>query len=130
MFIKGSFVAVRVEYLKARARRIRYQEQIQLIIEEKRRVLESLKHDALVWDKREEESLEDLSPEGQGRAAYAARQAAMRRSLATKFALIWEEVPTPPKPAPGDAENPRPLIIGGDVDEESDDSEDESELDE
>ena len=68
---------------------MRYREQVLLVKEEKRRVLQTLEHDALVWDRREGEALQEGTHEGQGRAAYAAKQAAIRRKLRDKFAALW-----------------------------------------
>lgn len=70
---------------------MRYQEEICLLEEEKRRVLVSLEQHALVWDRREKESLCDHTPEAQGRAMYAAEQAAIRRQIKTGFATTWRQ---------------------------------------
>ena len=80
---------MRVEYLRARARAARYREQALIVQEEKRRVLESLEHDARVWDSRMAANIPADTPLMEGRAAYAAKQAAIRRRLKNKFSALW-----------------------------------------
>ncbi|EEB92829.1 hypothetical protein MPER_08604, partial [Moniliophthora perniciosa FA553] len=90
----------RVEWSKAWARKQRWDEELDLIQEEMRRTLVTLRHDASEWrgkvdidDIRELESQEDLDEEdlmkGEGRRAYALRQAAIRDGLASKFHALW-----------------------------------------
>lgn len=83
--------ALRVEWLKARARAKRFQEEVQLLEEEKRRVLVSLEQNAHVWDQREGYVLSNLEASAvtQGAAAYAAEQAALQRALKAKFQNMW-----------------------------------------
>ena len=69
---------------------MRFTEQIAIITEEKRRVLVTLEGDACVWDTREATYLQDNTPESQGKAAYAAKQAAIKRKLKTKFEQTWQ----------------------------------------
>ena len=64
------------------------------MIEEKRQVLQTLEHEALTWDRREGDATKEATPEGQGRAAYAAKQAAIRRKLRDNFAAIWATMST------------------------------------
>ena len=52
VFSHSSVSAVRVEYLKARARVQRSAEQVALLVEEKRRVLHTLEYEARRWDER------------------------------------------------------------------------------
>ena len=68
---------------------MRFTEQIAIITEEKCRVLVTLEGDACVWDTREATYLQDNTPESQGKAAYAAKQAAIKRKLKTKFEQLW-----------------------------------------
>ena len=112
-------VAVRVEYLRARARAMRYREQVCLIQEEKRRVLVSLERTALLWDAR---AIVGESPEQQGLTAYAAKQAAVHRRLKAKFTTQWsaatgDSAADPPVDgdSPG-AEDDDPLLISDDDD--------------
>lgn len=118
-------IAVRIEYLRARSRALRFREQINMLIEEKRRVLVGLEVEAVVWDRRELDGMTGGTTEGQGRAAYAAKQAAVRRDLAKSFAALWKKAPTA---AAGQEEElvknvNTPLIIDSDESEESSDDE-------
>ena len=72
---------------------MRYKEQVLLVQEEKRRVLESLERTALAWDARA--PLGDTT-EKQGLAAYAARQAGMHRRLKAKFMSLWSNTASGP----------------------------------
>lgn len=84
------FIALRVEYLKARARVHRFDEEVHLIQEEKRRTLVSLEREALTWDRRESAGRSMPSPEHvQGAAVYAASRAAFHRGLRAKFQTGW-----------------------------------------
>lgn len=85
---------MRIEYLRARARALRFREHIEFLKEEKRRVLISLEAEASIWDRREREGLIEDTIMGQGRAAYAARQASIRRELLKVFGAIWSKFPT------------------------------------
>lgn len=79
---------MRIEYLRARARAERCGEQVLLLIEEKRRVLVTLAGDAVEWERRATVQNRQTAA-GDGRAAYAAKQAAIQRKLAAKFTLVW-----------------------------------------
>ena len=81
---------------------MRFTEQIAIIAEEKRRVLVTLEGEACAWDARETLHREDTSPESQGKAAYAAKQATIRRKLKTKFAQQWQTLDLS---APGDEDD-------------------------
>ncbi|KAF7792933.1 hypothetical protein EIP86_004036 [Pleurotus ostreatoroseus] len=87
----GMVDALRVEYLRTRARARRIQEEVKLLAEERRRILVSLEKSALDWDRREGESAErsDCPITQQGLAAYAAKQAKILRALAAKFQILW-----------------------------------------
>lgn len=52
---------MRIEYLRARARALRFREHIEFLKEEKRRVLISLEAEASIWDRREREGDVDLA---------------------------------------------------------------------
>ena len=83
-------VALRVEFLKVRARAMRFGEEVQLLQEEQRRVLVSLERDALEWERRivlaEQKECVVLQ---QGVVAYAARQRDLLRGLQTRFRRMW-----------------------------------------
>ena len=78
---------------------LRYHEELCLIQEEKRRILVSFEATAQLWERREADAL--TSTDGcqiyqHGLAAYAAKQARIRRGLAQKFTAIWNTpLPTP-----------------------------------
>ncbi|KAK6967161.1 hypothetical protein R3P38DRAFT_3244635 [Favolaschia claudopus] len=82
--------AVRIEWSKAKARRDRWVEEVQLLREEMRRVLRFLAWRAGWWEERtvvEREVKEDVKA---GVQAYAARQAAMARHIARRFRSAWD----------------------------------------
>lgn len=84
-------LALRVEYLKARARKERYREETLLVQEEKRATLASLQKEALLWDRREGTvlSLKVCPVVAEGASAYAAERAASERALSAKFSTMW-----------------------------------------
>ncbi|KAJ7148083.1 hypothetical protein C8R43DRAFT_1129237 [Mycena crocata] len=94
--------ALRIEWAKARARRLRWCEEVDLLEEEMRRILKFLTWWAGWWtgligqrewmgpiDKRK--PLDDAQREGE--TAYAARQAALRIALCESFADKWSSLP-------------------------------------
>ncbi|KAK7028210.1 hypothetical protein VNI00_014900 [Paramarasmius palmivorus] len=82
--------ATRVEWMKARARDLRWKEELELINEEMRRTLLTLEYEAQEWVSWVAKE-NDSRPEGEGVTAYALRQAAIRRGLARKFQVLWNE---------------------------------------
>ncbi|KAJ7862390.1 hypothetical protein B0H14DRAFT_3444766 [Mycena olivaceomarginata] len=85
---------VRVEWCKAYARVKRWCKELQLLQEEMNRCLRTLEWQAGVWDQRatrEHYSGKIVYAEAhmQGAMALAARQAAMRRKLASRFRQLW-----------------------------------------
>jgi hypothetical protein len=80
---------MRVEWCRAKARKIRWEEEVLLLREEMRRVLRYLDWEAETWKQRasvrENESLELR----QGLSAYALRHKAQYRDLATFFKAEW-----------------------------------------
>ncbi|KAI0047219.1 hypothetical protein FA95DRAFT_1465725, partial [Auriscalpium vulgare] len=84
--------AMRVEWVKARARARRWEEEVVYVQEEMRRVLQTLESDARLWLSRRA-LREDVGEElRSGLTAYAAKQAAIRLDLAKSFAIMW--IPT------------------------------------
>lgn len=85
------FTGVRVEWSKALARRDRWSEEVDLLKEEMRRVLRSLKWEEREWRARaqapklqsEAEALSD------GRIAYALKQADGLRAVKHSFEVLW-----------------------------------------
>ncbi|KAG1794813.1 uncharacterized protein HD556DRAFT_1474044, partial [Suillus plorans] len=84
---------MRIEWCKARARAMRWTEEVELLKEEMRRILQFLEWDAQRWDERGlENTLEDAGEdEREGRMAYAKRQASLRRMLAESFKTSWTD---------------------------------------
>ncbi|TRM58946.1 hypothetical protein BD626DRAFT_573203 [Schizophyllum amplum] len=84
--------ALRIEYLKSRARRDRYREEIRLLEEEMRRTIASLSTDAVEWEQRasarniqDDELLEGLR-------SYAREQAAIARYNAERYGTKWAAI--------------------------------------
>ena len=84
------FTAVRIEWAKARARYLRWSEEVQLLKEEMRRVRKTLEWEAQQWEGRTEfETVDAAAMEGIN--AYATRQAQVRRDLLAHFTRIWDK---------------------------------------
>ncbi|KAJ7029081.1 hypothetical protein C8F04DRAFT_1188013 [Mycena alexandri] len=87
---------LRIEWAKAYARSRRWKEEIRLLQEEQRRVLESLEHEARKWEARAGRDVIKVGEieEGfaQGAIAYALRQAAMYRDIAARAIITETEV--------------------------------------
>ncbi|KAJ7707095.1 hypothetical protein B0H16DRAFT_1746660 [Mycena metata] len=87
---------LRIEWAKAYARSRRWKEEIRLLREEQRRVLESLEHEARKWEARAGRGVIKVGEveEGfaQGAIAYALRQAAMYRDIAARAIITATEV--------------------------------------
>lgn len=84
-------LALRIEFLRSRARYLRYKEECAYIAAEQQRVLISLEKTALVWDERAGRAMSSVDdPLREGRAVYAIEQAAIQRGLAAKFKRIWD----------------------------------------
>lgn len=80
---------LRSEWAKRRARRSRSREEVLLLLEEMRRVLEFLEWKATWWDGRWR-GLPDAAPAlAEGLRSYAVDQAMLQRSLAASFRLLW-----------------------------------------
>lgn len=79
------------EWSKAKSRRDRWAEEVELLKEEMRRVLESLKHDEAVWLARAdmkgpENETSDVSS---GRVAFCLAQANGRKLVRESFLALW-----------------------------------------
>ncbi|KAJ7043420.1 hypothetical protein C8F04DRAFT_1207359 [Mycena alexandri] len=84
--------SVRVEWAKAKARKERWEEEVELLREEMRRVLRFLRWRSLWWETRRGTRREQVSQELRaGLEAYAARQAAGARAIARKFKATWDK---------------------------------------
>ncbi|KAF7797546.1 hypothetical protein EIP86_008746 [Pleurotus ostreatoroseus] len=84
--------ALRIEFLRSRARANRWEEQVNLLEEEKRRTLVSCELNAQEWDKRSLKISSRNDAYGQGLAAYAAEQASIQRGIAAKYRALWSNV--------------------------------------
>ncbi|KAL1684903.1 hypothetical protein GGG16DRAFT_67383, partial [Schizophyllum commune] len=84
--------ALRVEYLKSRARRDRHREEIRLLEEEMRRTLASFAADALEWEERVLVPITTDAELAEGLHSYAMDQASIARARAARFQLKWEAV--------------------------------------
>lgn len=92
------FAVIRIEWCKARARALRWSEEVELLQEEMRRVLQFLTVQAQWW---EDQGTREWPPASQsesslaaleGRMAYARQQASLRRSLHAHFTHMWRYV--------------------------------------
>ncbi|KAG1864355.1 hypothetical protein F4604DRAFT_1882078 [Suillus subluteus] len=84
--------ALHIEWCKTRARHNRWFEEIRLLLEEMRRILEFLTWQAKWWDERATSRVPERSEDAEGLAAYAKRQAAICRSLSARFRALWHGV--------------------------------------
>ncbi|KAJ7745301.1 hypothetical protein B0H16DRAFT_1462817 [Mycena metata] len=82
---------VRVEWSKVKARKERWEEEVELLHEEMKRVLRFLRWRALWWETWRGMRNTGVSRElAAGLQAYAARQASLHRDIARKFKAAWE----------------------------------------
>ncbi|KAK7442561.1 hypothetical protein VKT23_016159 [Stygiomarasmius scandens] len=97
--------ALRIAWLKARARAHRYQEECLLLQEEMRRILETFRFEQEEWSERsgadsvavsgsDELPMLVLEPEAEeGRRAYAAYQVYVRKQMEEECSMCWKEIP-------------------------------------
>ncbi|KAH7905933.1 hypothetical protein BJ138DRAFT_1017003 [Hygrophoropsis aurantiaca] len=85
--------SVRMEWCRARARAMRWSEEVDLLQEEMRRVLQYFAWHATWWEEQGHSRSDGDSELLEGRSAYAARQADLRRSLSGLFGAMWDVVP-------------------------------------
>ncbi|KAJ7068896.1 hypothetical protein B0H15DRAFT_793973 [Mycena belliarum] len=87
--------AVRVEWSTARARKVRWEEEVAMIREEMRRVLRYLEWQCSEWDARVAESMladpSGTDPLEAGRRSYAVSQGILHRKIQTKFRVQWNQ---------------------------------------
>ncbi|GJF00432.1 CxC2 domain-containing protein [Phanerochaete sordida] len=86
----GMNEAIRGEWLRARARPLRYKEEIVIVTEEQRRTIVTLYVEASEWAQRASIRDPDCPVLREGLAAYAAEQAARLRGLAAHFKRLWQ----------------------------------------
>ncbi|KAK6969028.1 hypothetical protein R3P38DRAFT_2671570 [Favolaschia claudopus] len=82
--------AVRIEWAKTRARAMRWAEEVDLLEEEIRRIDQFLRWRADWWISQAGRRSLPEGPQLEGETAYALRQAAIQRTLATEFAEEWK----------------------------------------
>ncbi|KAL0569846.1 hypothetical protein V5O48_012112 [Marasmius crinis-equi] len=80
---------LRAEWCKSRARMKRAEEEVLMVKEERRRALEYLEWAVQRWDERKHTGETVKKALKEGRAAYAAEQAAIQRGLREKFLGLW-----------------------------------------
>ncbi|KAJ7182437.1 hypothetical protein C8R43DRAFT_1144448 [Mycena crocata] len=85
--------AVRIEWARARARCMRWGEEVDLLEEEMRRILEFMGWRAGWWREQIGRRQLEEGPQLEGETAYALRQAALQITLRDRFALEWKDVP-------------------------------------
>ncbi|KAK7020260.1 hypothetical protein VNI00_017752 [Paramarasmius palmivorus] len=112
--------ALRIEWSKCWARKRRWDEELALIIEEKRRVLESLRHDQKSWLVKAKGN--EGAPEGY--SAYALRQAALREGLIERFVVLWNTPIRHRIRATRTAGSRENALDGGDIEEPSEEEDD------
>lgn len=83
------YSAVRVAFLKARARCHRWTEEVRLVKAEQTRVLVTLEKQALRWETRAVCDHEPDQTIREGMIVYAREQAGLRRLLSQTFAKLW-----------------------------------------
>ncbi|OJT12474.1 hypothetical protein TRAPUB_10982 [Trametes pubescens] len=79
---------LRVEWLKARARKMRWEEEVRLLPEEMRRVLVTLQYEEKAWLARRTARVVADPALQEGLAAYATRQAAIRCAMRGTFVAV------------------------------------------
>lgn len=95
---------VRIEWAKALARKTRWTEEVELLKEEMRRVLRTLRTEERIWGERMYRKLENLPLEElAGRRSYAKRQASNHRRIREAFEQLWRRQ----GPARGQKEGPK-----------------------
>ncbi|KAJ7120591.1 hypothetical protein C8R43DRAFT_1136756 [Mycena crocata] len=85
--------ALRIEWAKARARSLRWTEEIDLLEEEMRRIVQFLSWRSEWWEGRVDlRQLQD-GPQREGETAYARRQAKLQVDTRARFLELWKDLP-------------------------------------
>ncbi|TFK77994.1 hypothetical protein K466DRAFT_445690, partial [Polyporus arcularius HHB13444] len=82
-------IALRVEWCKARARAHRWREEVQLLLEEMRRVPEFHEWMARQWEQRSVRNYQGREEYFEGARAYAVQQASIRRKMKEFCRHVW-----------------------------------------
>jgi hypothetical protein len=87
--------ALRIQWLRARARKARWSEEVELLQEEMSRVLMFLDWHARWWMEQENRREEGVDAHlREGLSAYAHRQASIRLKMKDSFVNMWDSVGT------------------------------------
>ncbi|KAG1784907.1 uncharacterized protein HD556DRAFT_1451293 [Suillus plorans] len=81
--------ALQIEWCKARARANRWTEEVELLLEEMRRVRVFLSWHATWWDEQADRRVGLPAAEAEGINGYARRQAVLRRNIRDAFTSMW-----------------------------------------
>ncbi|KAL1666291.1 hypothetical protein GGF50DRAFT_125801 [Schizophyllum commune] len=84
--------ALRVEYLKSKARRDRHREELRLLLEEMRRVIASNEADAAEWQQRASSRRCEDEQLREGLQSYALEHAARATARAARLAERWRDI--------------------------------------
>ncbi|KAM6493722.1 hypothetical protein JOM56_010083 [Amanita muscaria] len=86
--------SLRIEWCKSRARAMRFSEEVELLLEEMRRVLQFFEWQESWWlDKAEQKNDLMSTMRTEGLQAYAMRQATLRADLCKHFSHMWQYIP-------------------------------------
>lgn len=89
--MSNTLLAIRREYLKACARKPRWNEEVELLREEMRRVVHFLKWQVRWWQERTSLGEPEDDAVREGLHAYVLRQADLHSRLLTSFQKTWEQ---------------------------------------
>ncbi|KAI9070213.1 hypothetical protein FKP32DRAFT_1558354 [Trametes sanguinea] len=84
--------SLRVEWLKARARAMRWEEETKILPQEMLRVIRTYKYEEAQWMERAKARSVSDGPLQQGLVAYATKQALIRRSMRRHFIIMCRDV--------------------------------------
>ncbi|KAJ7079699.1 hypothetical protein C8R44DRAFT_754580 [Mycena epipterygia] len=85
--------SLRIEWARTRARCMRWAEEVDLLEEEMRRILQFLRWEAGWWLSQVGRRGLEEGPQAEGEAAYALRQSGLRSAHCEKFAEMWTDLP-------------------------------------
>jgi hypothetical protein len=80
---------VRIEWCKSRARALQWSEEVELLKEEMRRVLQFFAWQAAWWEEQGNRRVGECTAHTEGLQAYAVRQANLRHRMGDHFRILW-----------------------------------------
>ncbi|KAG2338577.1 hypothetical protein BDR05DRAFT_1004149 [Suillus weaverae] len=86
---EGDNDSVRIEWCKSRVRASRWSEEVELLREEMRRVLQFFAWQRARWEEWGKDCIGECAADIEGLQVYAARQANIRQRLADHFHILW-----------------------------------------